>query len=97
MNVSKFVEQREAVKQQLAVDKLLASCIFAVESRVHTCTRASAHQDTRALWKLTRVLSIRTHVSLALVCQITCERYCTIIIRRRWQQNFDTDMTKSEL
>ena len=37
MNISKFVERRDAVKEQLGLDKLLTSCIFAVESRVHAC------------------------------------------------------------
>ena len=36
MNISEFVEQREAVKKPLVVFKLLhvTSCIFAVKSRV---------------------------------------------------------------
>ena len=41
VNVSKFVERREAVKEQLRVDKLLTSCIFTVESQVHACARTS--------------------------------------------------------
>ena len=34
VNISKFANQREVIKDQLGVDKLLTSCIFAVQSQI---------------------------------------------------------------
>ena len=70
--------------EQVVIDERLTISIFAVRSRAlslisstHVYLRVSARHCARAVRNCLACGAYTTRVSLALVCQVTCEQYCT--------------------